>query len=156
MSQWHVRTATVQGEFKMSGLTPTQRTLRELRQRGCICGIVERFNHYAGPFGIRQDLFGFVDIIALYPDGICAIQSCGQSFSEHDKKILDNETAPEWMKSGGIIELWGWRKLKLKRGGKAERWVPRVKRYTIDQLSGEFVEASDEEESDVHATKLSA
>src|SRR5574343_1299756 len=129
--------------MKMSGLAATQRTLRELRQRGCICGIVERFNHYAGPFGVRQDLFGFIDIIALYPEGICAIQSCGQAFSEHDKKIRDNENAPEWIKTGGIIELWGWRKIKLKRGGKAERWAPRLKRYSLQHLEGEEIETNE-------------
>ena len=116
------------------GLSPTQRTLRALRERGCICGIVERFNAFVGPHGIRQDLFGFIDIIALYPDGIVGIQSCGSSFSAHDKKILENEIAPDWLKTGGKIELWGWRKIKLKRGGKAMRWSPRLKAYTLDDF----------------------
>jgi len=26
--------------------------------------------------------------------------------------------------------LIGWRKVKLKRGGKAKRWSPRIKEYT--------------------------
>ena len=51
-------------------VSPTQRTLRALEQRGCFCGIVERFNPYAGPHGIRQDLFGIIDVVALYPNGI--------------------------------------------------------------------------------------
>ena len=116
------------------GLSATQRTLAHLRHEGYQCGIVEKFNPYAGPHGIRQDLFGFIDIIAITPKGICAIQSCGQSFNEHDKKILENEVAPDWIKAGGYLELWGWRKLKLKRGGKAMRWTPRVKEYTEDDF----------------------
>jgi hypothetical protein len=40
------------------GLSPTQRTLRALRDQGRICGIVERWNQFVGPHGIRQDLFG--------------------------------------------------------------------------------------------------
>ena len=122
----------------MKGISNTQRTLRALRQGGYICGIVESFNHYAGVIlptgkrsGIRQDLFGFIDIVAIKPIGICGIQSCGQSFAEHDRKILENEFAPEWLKAGGSIELYGWRKLKLKRGRKATRWCPRIKTYTL-------------------------
>lgn len=120
------------------GLSPTQRTLRELRQQGRICGIVERFNTFVGPYGIRQDLFGFIDIIALDPErGIVAIQSCGQAISEHRKKILANEIAPEWLKSGGRIELWGWRKVKLHRGGKALRWVPKIEEFTPSSFQQE-------------------
>jgi len=119
------------------GLSPTQRTLRALEQRGCLCGIVERFNPYGGPpikgtdrrVGVRQDLFGIIDIIALYPTQIVGVQSCGQNFAEHDRKILDSPYALEWLKSGGRLELWGWRKIKKVRGGKAMVWQPRVRVY---------------------------
>ena len=115
----------------MAGLSPTQRTLRWLRQQGMIAGIVERWNQYAGSHGIRQDLFGFIDIIALDAGSILAIQSCGSSFAAHDKKILTNEVAPEWLKSGGRIQLIGWRKVKKKRGGKLMVWKPRIKEYKL-------------------------
>jgi len=119
----------------MSGLSPTQRTLRELRQRGCHCDIVERFNQYAGKFGQRFDLFGFIDLIALYPDkGIVGVQCCARSgHAAHRTKILENEIAPEWIKSGGTIEIWSWGKQKLKRGGKAMRWVPKIETITFDE-----------------------
>ena len=117
------------------GLSPTQRTLRALRQEGYICGIAERFNAHAGPYGIRQDLFGFIDIVAIKPIGICGIQSCGSSFAEHDRKILDNEYAPEWLKAGGAIELWGWRKIKKVKGGVAMVWKPRLKVYSMDDFN---------------------
>jgi len=112
----------------MAGMSPTQRTLRALREQGRICAIVERFNHHVGEFGIRQDLFGFIDIIALDPDrGAVAIQSFGQDWSGHVKKLLGerNEAVFEWLKHHPC-ELWGWRKVKLKRGGRATRWAPRV------------------------------
>jgi len=115
-------------------MTNTQRTLRALRQEGHICGIVERWNQFVGPYGIRQDLFGFIDIISIKPIGICAIQSCGQSFRQHDTKILENENAIEWLKAGGSIELWGWRKVKKKRGGKLMIWKPRIKFYTLEDF----------------------
>ena len=117
------------------GLSPTQRTLRELRQRGCICGIVERFNSFVGKFGIRQDLFGFIDLIALDPDkGIVGVQCCARSgHVAHRTKILENENAPEWIKAGGTIEIWSWGKQKLKRGGKAMRWMSKVETITFEE-----------------------
>ena len=112
----------------MAGTSPTQRTLKAQKELGRECGIVERFNQYAGKFGIRQHLFGFIDIIAIDPKSeIIAIQSCGQSFSEHVYKLTEerNEIVTRWLKCARL-ELWGWRKVKLKRGGKAMRWKPRI------------------------------
>jgi len=120
------------------GLSATQRTLRELRAQGRLVDVCERWimnpKHPAG--GFRKDLFGFVDLVVLDPEeGIVGIQSCGQSFAEHLRKIMDSECTEnviEWLKCGGKIELWGWRKLKLKRGGKALRWFPRIAHFYID------------------------
>ena len=116
------------------GISPTQRTLKAMREQGRECGMVERFLVHAGPFGLRQDLFGFIDIIAIDPaDGIIAIQSCGQDFSGHIKKMTEerNQQMYDWLKHAKV-ELWGWRKVKVKRGGKAVRWRPRVADFTIN------------------------
>lgn len=114
-------------------MTPTQRTLKALRAAGLTCGIVERFNPHVGPHGIRQDLFGWIDIIAISPDrGIIGVQSTGQDFAGHRRKMLE-ERADEvlgWLAAGGRAELWGWRKVKVKRGGKAMVWRPRVEVFT--------------------------
>lgn len=122
----------------MAGLTPTQRTLKAMREQGRLCGIVEKFNHYAGKFGVRQDLFGFIDILAIDPvEGIIAIQSCGHDFSGHVNKMLieRNENLYEWLKHAKV-ELWGWRKVKLSRGSGAVRWQPRIADFYIE---GDFV-----------------
>lgn len=118
-------------------LSYTSRTLRECRARGYICDKAEKFNAYAGPFGRREDLFNFIDIIYLdRANGIVAIQSTGPSgHSQHRRKILENEFALEWLKCGGKIELWSWRKLLLKRGGKARRWTPRIENITEDNFT---------------------
>ena len=118
----------------MAGTTPTQRTIRALRDQGRRCDIVERFIAQAGPYGVRKDLFGIIDIIALDPErGIVGIQSCGEAFAAHERKILEEgwEAAVDWLKSGGKLELWGWRKLLVKRGGKAVRWTPRIREFTL-------------------------
>uniref|UniRef100_A0A6M3KZ45 Uncharacterized protein n=1 Tax=viral metagenome TaxID=1070528 RepID=A0A6M3KZ45_9ZZZZ len=119
----------------MAGLSPTQRTLKAMREQGRLCGIVERFNHYAGPYGTRQDLFGFIDIICIDPvDGIIGVQSCGQAFSEHAKKMTEerNEEMFEWLKHAKV-ELWGWRKVLLRRGSTAVRWKPRVMDFWLEE-----------------------
>jgi len=119
----------------MAGLSPTQRTLKAMREQGRVCGIVERFLAYAGPHGKRQDLFGFIDIVAIDPaDGIVGIQSCGQDFRKHIEKMNEerNEAMFEWLKHARV-ELWGWRKVVLKRGSRAKRWCPRVADFWLEK-----------------------
>lgn len=124
------------------GLSPTQRTLHAQRQLGRVCAIAERWqiNPRAPAGGYRKDLFGFIDVVSLDPErGIVAIQSCGSSFSAHRKKLLEEECSEavrEWLRCGGHVELWGWRKVKVKRGGKAERWEPRVEVITLAHFEG--------------------
>jgi len=108
---------------------------------------VERFVP-AGPGrpGTRIDLFGFIDLVAIDPvQGIVAIQSCGQSFSEHVRKMTEEraEIIEKWLK-WAPLELWGWRKLKLKRGGKAMRWRPRIADAVLHDSGISFVERVDE------------
>ena len=118
--------------------SPTQRTIRELKNQGRKCGIVERYNAFVGPHGIRQDLFGIIDIIALDPErGVVGIQSCGQDFAAHERKILEEraQDAIDWLETpGASLELWGWRKVKVKRGGKAVRWSPRIRVFTLEDV----------------------
>jgi len=116
------------------GISNTSRTLEYIRSQGWEADKVEQFNPYAGKFGKRKDLFGIIDIIALTDKGIMGIQSCGQSFAEHDKKICEEPLALKWLEKGGSLLLIGWRKVKLKHGGKALRWQPRIKEYTIEDF----------------------
>ena len=124
----------------MSGMSPVQRTMRALRERGNICAVVEKWNPYGGPHGIRVDLFGIIDILVLDPErGFIGIQACGQDFAAHLRKMtIDNaQECIDWLKTpGGYIELWGWRKLKIKRGGKARVWRPRIQEITMKDFRG--------------------
>ena len=120
-------------------MTPTQRTIRELKNMGRRCGIVERFNAYVGPHGIRQDLFGIIDIIALDPEtGVVGIQCCsGSGFSAHYKKMIEEHAQEtlDWLQTPGTkLEIWAWRKIKRKRGGTALVWAPRVEEITLDDF----------------------
>lgn len=109
-------------------MSPTSRTLAALSEAGYMTGVVERFIPKAKFFGIRKDLFGIFDILAVKPgEGFLGVQCFTTAWTAH-YEILEQErgNAITWLQSGGKIEFWGWRKLKLKRGGKAVRWVPRI------------------------------
>jgi hypothetical protein len=119
-------------------MSPTERTLKALRERGQICGMVERFNRFGGKFGIRQDLFGILDIIALdFEKGVVGVQSTGTDFAGHWKKLTEEKAkeSHDWLMTPGTsLELWGWRKIKKVRGGKATVYAPRIRAITIDDL----------------------
>ena len=123
---------------KRRGTSPTQRTLHCIRQQGGVCDVAEKWIAFhgtgktGGPPGIRRDLFGFIDVVELRPGvGIVGIQCCaGSGFAAHKEKILACECLGDWLACGGRVELWAWRKVKLNRGGKAERWSPRIEEIT--------------------------
>ena len=53
------------------------------------------------------------------------------------KKILGEraDATYDWLITPGTsLEIWGWRKVKLHRGGKALRWKPRIQKIKIDDL----------------------
>ena len=111
---------------KSKGKSPTQRTRDWLKSRGITSQIVERWNSFAR---IRQDLFGFCDIVAL-GGKITAIQvTSGQNVSARVAKIYESPEAREWLESGGLIEVHGWRKL-----AKTRRWEVRRLSITLDGM----------------------
>ena len=116
--------------------SPTSRTLKRLRADGWTAAVTERWNHYAR---IRQDLFGFIDVLAIHPErGTLAVQATsGSNLSARVAKIATEPRALTWLYAGRghhMIEVWAWRKLKVKRGGKAVRWVPKTLRITLGEL----------------------
>lgn len=127
----------------MAGISNTSRTLEYVRSMGWVCDKVEQFNPYAGKFGKRKDLFGFADLVALGENSIIAIQSCGQSFSEHDRKLMEDEYAAanvlKWLECGGRVILIGWRKVLKKRGGKLKVWAPRIKEYKVEDFKDDVM-----------------
>ena len=128
----------------MARTSYTHLTLAACKKLGRICAIAEKWNAFAGPIGrdgkrvgIRQDLFDFIDIVALAPGSLIGIQSTGPSgHAEHLRKILACPSAEAWLHAGGRIELWSWRKLLVKRGGKARTWEPRVQQIGLEDFAG--------------------
>lgn len=106
-------------------MTPTQRTLNLLRSWGWTPGMVERW--IPGAF-VRRDLFNIIDIIATTGQDIVGVQSCGEAYSDHYKKLTVEYQADthRWLSSGGRLFLIGWRPVKVKRGGVAKRYEART------------------------------
>jgi len=118
-------------------MTNTQRTLKELRKRGFISEVVEKFIK-TGTIGFRRDLFKIIDIISLdFEKGVMGVQSCGQDFKAHKDKILYEETENtyNWLRTPCTsLELWGWRKIKAKWGGKKMIWSVRIEEITFEDI----------------------
>ena len=116
----------------------TQRTIRELKNRGYVCAVVEKWNAFAGPHGIRQDLFGIIDVLALDPErGVIGVQCCSGGMADHIKKITEEriQETTDWLETPGTgLEIWSWRKLKKKRGGVAMVWKPKIRIITLEDL----------------------
>jgi len=104
--------------------------------------IVEKWNPHVrradGGMGIRQDLFGFIDLlhICAVSKKITGIQCFGSDWSGHWRKVMGERRGivMEWLGAGGHLEFWGWRKVKVKRGGKAMIWSPRVGEITLEDF----------------------
>ena len=122
----------------MAKVSPAQRTLRLLKKEGGYPEVVEKFiKPPFKRFGFRRDLWNFVDILSSNPlkGEILFVQVCNMaSLPAHRVKCFTNENLKHLLDAGGIFELHGWRKLKMKntdgKKGKCEKWECYRERYT--------------------------
>ena len=86
--------------------SPTQLSLKLLRDQGYTVAIVEHWNAFAR---IRQDLFGFIDILALKGKEVLAVQTTTASnMSARVIKISNNEYVGAVRDAGWTIHVHGW------------------------------------------------
>lgn len=98
---------------KRSG-SPTQRSLKVLRDAGWTADVAEKFirlpDHPAG--GFRRDLFGVADIVAVKKgEPVLFVQTTdATSVSHHLEKLRDEEHAAivEVLVAVGRVEIHGW------------------------------------------------
>ena len=86
-------------------MTPTQRTLKLLREAGWLPWVVER---YAG--GVRIDLFNCVDLVALKGSGTLAVQCTSTGVAERVAKIQGSPYLQAMLDAGWQVLVVGWRK----------------------------------------------
>ena len=102
-------------------MTPTQRSLKFMRQKNYVAEVVERWNPHAR---VRQDLFNFIDVLCIRPGEIVGVQTTTvANQSARIAKIKASAFASIWIEAGGKIVVHGWSKKLVKRGGKAKRWT---------------------------------
>lgn len=93
--------------------SPTQLSLRHLRKTCAAVAVTEKWNPHAR---IRQDLFGFVDILALSGSETIAVQSTSwDNVSSRVKKIAESPLVEAVKSAGWSIIVHGWRKSKTGR-----------------------------------------
>ena len=92
--------------------SPTQCTLDKLREDCDAVQVVEHWQSFFGrKGGVRKDLFGFIDIIALRGEETIAVQATSwTSVSARVKKIAESEHVAAVRKAGWKILIYGWRK----------------------------------------------
>jgi len=120
------------GEFGVGKRSATSRSLERLRKDGAMVQLVETTNVWSGT---KKDLFGFLDVLALYPGRIVGIQvTGGGNLSARRKKILGERRKQSlaWLHAGGEVLIHDWRKTKPRRGGKALRWTCREVAITLE------------------------
>lgn len=88
-------------------MTPTQRSLAYLRDEGYLVAIVEHWNPFAR---IRQDMFGFIDLLAIRRDETLAVQVTASGVSSRVKKIEASPHLGRVREAGWKIFVHGWRK----------------------------------------------
>ncbi len=110
-------------------MTPTQRSIAHMKARGYTVAIVERWNQFAR---IRQDLFGFGDLLciqAAYPPMIVQVTASG--VSARLKKIAAEPRHVIWLNACGVIEVHGWTKKGAK--GKRKTYQIRIVPVTLEE-----------------------
>lgn len=102
-------------------MSATQRSKALLEKAGWTVAIVERWNPHAR---IRQDLYGFADLLAMKPGRtpLLVQVTSGSNVASRLQKIREEPRAAIALASGFGVQIHGWRKLKSNRG----RWTPRI------------------------------
>jgi len=111
--------------------SPTQRTLTKLRADGLLAAVVEKWNAHAG---VRQDLFGVIDILAISGASTIGIQACaGASHADRRKKCVKSEKLVKWLQSSHRhFEIWSWSQKGPR--GKRKLWTARIEPITLEDM----------------------
>lgn len=111
-------------------MSPTQRAMAELKKIGATAAIVEKWNQYAR---IRQDLFGFADILFVHGTRTVFLQVAhGSDHKKRVDKILAEPRAVPVLEANNHIEVWTY----TKRGprGKRKVWTARKQAITLEDF----------------------
>lgn len=98
-------------------ISPTQRSLKYLREQGWRVAVVEYWHAFARK---RMDLFHAFDLLCVRGEETLAVQvTSASNVSARVNKIAENEAVPDLRKAGWSLFVHGWRK------GKDGKWIVR-------------------------------
>ena len=107
--------------------SPTQHSLKALRDSGWLCEVVEHFNSFTKR---RNDLFRYADILCVRPGETMAVQTTSApNLSARVAKILAEPNVVTCLKAGWRIEAHGWKKCGPR--GKRKTWQCTVRKITL-------------------------
>jgi carbonic anhydrase len=107
------------GGYLTVATSPLQRSKKMLESDGWLVAITEHWNHFAR---VRQDLFGFVDLLALRGKETLAVQvTSASNIMARVHKITESENLRAVRDAGWGVHIHGW-----KKDTKTKKWVCRV------------------------------
>jgi len=105
-------------------VSPTARTLLALRKSGYRAAVCEKWNPHAK---VRQDLFNFIDLIAVGEGRIWGVQV--SMMGDRTRRLEKLTTPPveaavrDWLVAGGRVSILAWTKHQPKKGRVRHRWT---------------------------------
>jgi len=114
---------TAQGKFKAPRTSTSALTMKLLRSRGFTCCNVEHYNVFAG---IRNDLFGCIDIAAVKPGELLLVQTTSWSNVSSRRRKIQGIPAAGWLSELPQVKvvIMGWRKV-------GARWQYKEEEYHV-------------------------
>lgn len=111
-------------------MSPTQRSLKELRKSWPLVQVTERWNAFAK---VRNDLFGFVDVLAVGGDVTLAVQTTsGSNVSARYEKLRYLPAVVHWLQSSSRkLVIHGWRKVGAR--GQRKLWTCRTVELRLNE-----------------------
>lgn len=111
-------------------MSPTQRALKVLRDQGWTVAIVEKWNPHAK---VRQDLFGFIDLLAMKQGVLLGVQVTSTSnMNARKDKALESPNLRAWLITGNQFEVWGF----AKKGPRGKRKLWQLDRQPFEIIGG--------------------
>ncbi len=109
-------------------MTPTSRTLKELRSNGWTCQTVEQ---WIPRLHVRRDLWGVGDVLAMREDSPVLLVQCtsGSNVAARIAKAKAEPRLRTWLRCGQRFEVWGWS--KCGKAGRQKRWTCRKVPVTL-------------------------
>jgi len=86
--------------------SPLQRSKAQLEAEGWLVAIVEHWNSFAR---VRQDLWGWADLLCLKGDQVIAVQVCCRGdVAKRARKIGESSTIDRVRQAGIGVRVHGW------------------------------------------------